>query len=598
MLLLPLVLAAAGFVDDTTCGECHAERAASFQHVGMARSFSRPRRDAAIEDFAALPFFHARSRQYLDMTWREGRLVFRRYELAADGAPIHLVEQPVDWILGSGNHARTYLYRTPNGELYQLPLAWYTAPRAWGMAPGYDRKDHDGLLRRVRHECLFCHNAYPALKSEPLSYWRSQTLPEQLPEGIGCQRCHGPGERHVRLAAGTDRQATRNAIVNPARLDAGRRRDVCAQCHLLPSVAVAGARRFGRDVYSFRPGERLADYAPPLDVLEKELPRADRFEINHHPYRLEQSRCFRESGGRLGCLTCHDPHRRVGEADRAAHYRAACLSCHERAHRPAADCTTCHMPKRRTQDVVHAVMTDHFIRRTPGGAELLAPLEEREPSVDGVEFLDAASAPGGAIGELYRLLPLVRATGGAHAAMVRRLEQLLAAAKPETAEPYLDLAMAQLRQRRYPALEETAEEILRRVPGQPLALEWLGMARAARSGNGEEAIPLLREALKSEARPETEFNLGVFLAGRGRTEEAIGHYERALAGRPNLAAAWIRLGDARQECGATLEAMEAYRRALALEPSLTRASERLVALLEELGDREEAARYRLHGSRR
>ncbi|MBW3549201.1 MAG: hypothetical protein KY452_13855, partial [Actinobacteria bacterium] len=73
-----------------------------------------------------------------------------------------LVEQPVDWVLGSGHTSRTYLYATPGGELYQLPLAWYSQDGGhWAMAPGFDRPDHVGLLRPVRRECMFCHNAYP-----------------------------------------------------------------------------------------------------------------------------------------------------------------------------------------------------------------------------------------------------------------------------------------------------------------------------------------------------------------------------------------------------------------------------------------------------
>jgi tetratricopeptide (TPR) repeat protein len=238
-------------------------------------------------------------------------------------------------------------------------------------------------------------------------------------------------------------------------------------------------------------------------------------------------------------------------------------------------------------------MTDHFIRRTPGGPELLAPLEEREPSIDGVDFLDPQQAPAGALGELYRLVALVRATGGAEAGSVRRLEEVIAGVKPPEIEPYLDLASAQLRQRRYPQLEQTASLVLQRAPGNPLALEWLGLARAAQTRDTEEAIRKLTEALKGDDdRPESEFNLGIFHSGRGRTEEAIAHYERALAARPNLTAAWIRLGAARRECGDLLGAIDAYRRALEIDPTQARASAALVDALEASGNRDEAARYR------
>ncbi|HKO54561.1 MAG TPA: hypothetical protein VJ276_01715, partial [Thermoanaerobaculia bacterium] len=182
--------AAAGYVDDAVCAGCHAEIARSYREVGMARSFSRPRRATTIEDLGK-PFVHARSHQVFEMVWRDDRLLFRRYQRDANGKPGNVLEQPVDWILGSGDHARVYLYQTPEGELYQLPVAWYGQTKSWGMAPGYDRPDHDGVSRRVRHECMFCHNAYPEIAETRDGYWRSQAFPRQLPEGTGCQRCHG-----------------------------------------------------------------------------------------------------------------------------------------------------------------------------------------------------------------------------------------------------------------------------------------------------------------------------------------------------------------------------------------------------------------------
>jgi tetratricopeptide (TPR) repeat protein len=93
-------------------------------------------------------------------------------------------------------------------------------------------------------------------------------------------------------------------------------------------------------------------------------------------------------------------------------------------------------------------------------------------------------------------------------------------------------------------------------------------------------------------RPEALFNAGVFLAGRGRMKEAIALYERLLAARPNLAAAWFRLGEARRECGDVSGAIDAFRRTLEIEPTHVRAREMIVDALRATGNVEEAERYR------
>jgi len=566
--VIALLLAAAtlalppGYVNDAECSSCHQNVVRTYHDVGMSKSFYRPRADDVIEDFSNLPFRHAKSGEVMELRWREGRLVFRRWT----GNGSNLFEVAVDWILGSGHHSRTYLYQTPNGELYQLPLAWYSQTKDWAMAPGYDRPDHEGVLRRARLECLFCHNAYPALAANARDgYWRNQGEPAALPEGIGCQRCHGPGGEHVRRAMNDDRDV-KSSIVNPAKLAPQLRNDVCYECNMQPSVTVPGIRRFGRDINSFRPGQSLSDYLLRLDIVDGGMPRAERFEINHHPYRLEQSRCFRESGGKLSCLTCHDPHRKVPEAQRAAHYRAVCLQCHVTAHRASEDCTSCHMPRRRTQDVVHVVMTDHRIAITPPGANLLAPRDEREPVVEQIELIDPRPPSDG---ELYRVVAAAR-TGSRPAG--RKLEQLLDATPRSDIEPYLDLAAALLRERRYADLEKTAKRILTLAPDHPLATEWLGLARADQ-GFRDEGIALLRKAAALDrSRVETQFNLGLQLQANGDREEAIAAFERALAGRPNFVMAWIHIAELRISRDA---AADAYRHALAIDPRSKRAAEGL-----------------------
>jgi len=52
-------------------------------------------------------------------------------------------------------------------------------------------------------------------------------------------------------------------------------------------------------------------------------------------------------------------------------YNQACVRCHPAttlaAHAPApsGNCVGCHMPKRRAEDVVQSVITDHLIQRRP-----------------------------------------------------------------------------------------------------------------------------------------------------------------------------------------------------------------------------------------
>src|SRR5262245_18430508 len=224
------------------------------------------------------------------------------------------------------------------------------------MSPGYDNATPPDFTRLADDSCLFCHNGYPAGAS--------------LAEGIDCQRCHGPGSRHVDLASrgGAQKPEIRAAIVNPGRLTPELQMDTCMQCHLeTTSAELPGMiRRFDREPYSFRPGEPLGAYMVHFDQPSG---YRDKFEIVNQAYRLRQSLCFQKSGGRLTCVTCHDPHDAPRGEKAVAWYRAKCIGCHtsvKAANHPAmqaADCASCHMPRRRTMDAVHVVMADHLIQR-------------------------------------------------------------------------------------------------------------------------------------------------------------------------------------------------------------------------------------------
>ncbi|MCH8821977.1 MAG: tetratricopeptide repeat protein [Planctomycetes bacterium] len=606
-----LALTRDGYIPDQECAACHLEIYRSYGKVGMSKSFYKPSTENIIEDYVNNKFYHQPSNRHYEMIHDAGRFAMRRYQLDETGRHINEIEQQIDWVIGSGSVSRGYLYQTESGELFEIPIVWYTQEQSWGIAPGYDNEDHDGITRSITFSCMFCHNAYPDVVRGSDRYGQPHTFPKVLPQGVGCQRCHGPGAEHARLAEDFDAsdEEVLAAIVNPAKLSPELRDDVCYQCHLQPSSKLTSfATRFGRDIYSYRPGQPLDEYLVHFDFDDGKDVK-DRFQINHHPYRLRQSRCYIQSDGQMSCLTCHDPHRKVPETDQVAFYREKCFSCHElddcrldqmTGHQlevAADDCVACHMPQRRTQDVIHVVMTDHLIQRNPG-AGLTRPLLE-------------TGSPLGATVKLYweddfqqqpevtdRVHLAISALGDGDMSQLKVLEAAIKEAQPLSTTPLMELGSVLLKAHRFSEARDIFAEILIRAPNSAMAIANAGVAMAG-LGDDEAAAALLRESIElSPSLADTHYRLATVLLRLGKIQEAQTHYRETLKLRPVHKDAWFYLGNLLAKQNRFAEAAEAFNSALSIEPNFPQGYKNLGLALSYLDDWAGAIRVWRFGANR
>src|SRR5262249_2227089 len=146
------------------------------------------------------------------------------------------------------------------------------------------------------------------------------------------------------------------------------REAVCQQCHLEGVKRILG---YGRLFFDYRPALPWELF---WSVFVRSLPR-DYNKFDSSVEQLYASRCFQASKGKMGCTTCHDPHRLPEPEERPTYYRDRCLRCHDQetpcslplAARKkvsaADDCRLCHMPSFSSTDVPHTAATDHRIPR-------------------------------------------------------------------------------------------------------------------------------------------------------------------------------------------------------------------------------------------
>jgi len=352
------------YVGDEACVRCHREISEDYRTHPMGRSLAR------IQAVRGTPptgpgdgiLFESKGLQFA-IEHRDGRVFHKATRRGSDGETLAETECEIRYTLGSGTRGTSFLIER-DGFLSLSPIAWFAQEGRWGISPGYgEGSQQTNFERAIYPECLYCHTNQVRPVAGPLNRYET---PVFRGHAIGCERCHGPGELHVRDAS------SGRTIVNPADLSPELRESVCHQCHLQGAFRTT---RAGLQTFDFRPGLPLHRF---WAIFQRANGSPEQSEAVGHVEQLEVSRCFRQSEGRLGCISCHDPHKLPEPSAKAAYYRKRCLECHQRqgcalppaerqARANADDCIACHMPRFKITNIPHTAATDHRIPRAATG---------------------------------------------------------------------------------------------------------------------------------------------------------------------------------------------------------------------------------------
>lgn len=392
----------AKYVGINTCKLCHQDIYNTYIKTGMGKSFDIASKTKSSGNYHNSVIYDKVGNFYYKAFWQNDSLRFLEYRLQGKDT-IYKRLETVNYIVGSGQHTNSHI-QSVNGYLNQMPMTFYTQKQKWDLPPGFEDGHNSRFMRKIGLECMSCHNNYPEF------VLGSENKYTAVPEGISCERCHGPGSIHVAERQTGSKIDTSKyidySIVNPAKLSIDAQFDICQRCHLQGNTIL----KEGKSFYDFKPGMKLSDYMTVF--LPKYKNADDEFIMASHADRLKQSACFIKSKEKVAsriststgsvtrsnnlkpykdamtCVTCHNPHVSVRETNPNV-FNDACNNCHYKEIKGAegtkgtkdnltlgsellcskkgitkiANCVSCHMPKSGSIDIPHVTVHDHYIRK-------------------------------------------------------------------------------------------------------------------------------------------------------------------------------------------------------------------------------------------
>lgn len=308
----------------------------------------------------------------------------------------------VDRVVGY-QYRQTYLTQEPGGVLRRLPVQW-SVSRGDFFAYWNEQEKSVHSVQDLWNQmqplnsawnlyCARCHTTNLDVQAKDPAHTQART--EWTEPGVGCETCHGPGQKHVEYMGGKPsnrlmsffnqvlNEKTAPYIMNAASLEKGVALSVCARCH------GSDIKRKRMDIYrTYEPGfdkhgryNDLSPYfteaplipgsnAPTIEVWVDGRPKG----LGMLFRTFADSRHYQQTDMR--CYHCHDAHNNKLEAaaglkEASVESNQFCLNCHQDIAADQAShtrhtegqsgsfCYDCHMPK----NIANAVAGDvHFVR--------------------------------------------------------------------------------------------------------------------------------------------------------------------------------------------------------------------------------------------
>src|SRR5690349_5735701 len=193
-----------------------------------------------------------------------------------------------------------YLHYAPDGQLRRSPGFPMEKPSSYETALGRV------LTPNFEKKCLSCHG-------------QPQGHGSHIDVGVTCESCHGPGQMHL---SALGKKSVDKGILNPVKLPISEQMQPCSRCHA---------------------GFSMVQDPMPDDLL-----------ISDQVTALQNTECWRQTGGKITCVSCHDPHQDAPRATLVSRSEKVCLQCHSAGLSDHAGlcplnrgtgCVGCHMPE-------------------------------------------------------------------------------------------------------------------------------------------------------------------------------------------------------------------------------------------------------------